>query len=158
MQHPPMTIGTLARAAAVNVETVRFYHRRGLMPLPYKPPGGLRHYGESDLARIRFIRTAQGLGFSLDEVALLLRLDDGTRCADARVIGAHKLAQVRRRLRELRQVEAALAGLVRRCRVSRGRVSCPLIATLQERPGRRAPAARTRAAPRAPGRAPRTRR
>lgn len=142
-----MTIGTLARAAAVNIETVRFYHRRGLLPLPEKPPGGVRHYGEAELARLGFIRTAQQLGFSLDEVALLLRLEDGARCRDARTIGTQKLAQVRRRLRDLRRVETALARLLRRCRVSRGRVSCPLIASLEGR----------RAARRGPGAAPRRR-
>lgn len=126
-----MTIGALAKAAAVNVETIRFYQRRGLLPRPGRPLGGARRYGGAELARLRFIKTAQRLGFSLDEVALLLRLEDGTLCADAREIAEHKLADVRQRLSELRRVESALAGLVRKCRVSRGRVSCPLIASLQ---------------------------
>lgn len=141
MPETRMTIGALAHAAAVNVETIRFYHRRGLLPLPHKPPGGVRNYSESDLARVRFIRSAQDLGFSLAEVLLLLRLDDGTHCADASEIGAQKLGEVRRRLRELRRVEAALARLVRRCRVGRGRISCPLIGTLHQRRARRARAA-----------------
>lgn len=128
-----MTIGSLARAAAVNVETIRFYQRRGLLGQPRKPAGGIRHYGEADLARVRFIKTAQGLGFRLDEVALLLRLDDGTHCTDARKIGEQKLKDVRQRLSELRRVEAVLTALVRKCQVTRGRVSCPLIASLQRR-------------------------
>lgn len=128
-----MTIGTLARAAGVNVETIRFYQRRGLLGQPRKPSSGVRHYGEADLARVRFIKTAQGLGFRLDEVALLLRLDDGTHCTDAREIGEHKLKDVRQRLSELRRVEAVLAALVRKCQVTRGLVSCPLIASLQRR-------------------------
>lgn len=128
-----MMIGSLARAAAVNVETIRFYQRRGLLGQPRKPAGGVRYYGEADLARVRFIKTAQSLGFRLDEVALLLRLDDGTHCTDAREIGEQKLKDVRQRLSELRRVEAVLAALVRKCQVTRGRVSCPLIASLQRR-------------------------
>src|SRR6266852_6242464 len=65
------TIGQVARAAGVNVETVRFYHRRGLLPLPGRAYGAVRRYGEESLARLRFIRRAQRLGFTLDEVAAL---------------------------------------------------------------------------------------
>lgn len=127
-----MTIGALARAAAVNVETIRFYRRRGLLAQPRKPPGGVRHYGHAELARVRFIKTAQGLGFRLDEVSLLLRLDDGMHCTGAREIGEQKLNDVRQRLSEWRRVEGVLAALVCKCQVTRGRVSCPLIASLQE--------------------------
>ena len=127
-----MTIGALAKAAGVNVETIRFYQRRGLLPEPNRPPGGIRRYANSDVARVRFIKTAQRLGFRLDEVALLLRLDDGTHCGDARVIAEQKLKDVRKRLADLRSMETVLAGLVRKCRARRGSVSCPLIASLQQ--------------------------
>lgn len=126
-----MTIGALARAATVTVETIRFYQRRGLLGTPRKPAGGVRWYGEEDLARVRFIKTAQALGFRLDEVALLLKLDDGMHCADARAIAEQKLKDVRRRLSELQRIENALAALVRECRTRRRRISCPLIASLQ---------------------------
>src|SRR5581483_8924236 len=77
-------------------ETIRFYQRRGLLGTPRKPAGGIRRYGEEDLARVRFIKTAQALGFRLDEVALFLKLDDGLHCADARVIAEQKLKHVGR--------------------------------------------------------------
>ncbi len=126
-----MTIGALARAATVTVETIRFYQRRGLLGTPRKPAGGIRRYGEEDLARVRFIKTAQALGFRLDEVALFLKLDDGLHCADARVIAEQKLKDVRRRLSELQRIESTLAALVRECHTRRRRISCPLIASLQ---------------------------
>ena len=80
----PMTIGALARAAGVNVETIRFYQRKGLMPEPDRPLGSIRRYSADELGRIRFIKSAQRLGFSLDEVAALLELEDGTQCQQAR--------------------------------------------------------------------------
>lgn len=126
-----LTISALAQAAGVNVETVRFYQRKGLMPKPGRPPGGIRHYGGPDLGRLRFIRSAQRLGFSLHEVADLLKLEDGTHCAAARQQGEQKLTDVRARLADLRRIETALEGLVDRCRVARGRVRCPLIAALE---------------------------
>ena len=73
-----LTIGVLAEAAGVNVETIRFYQRKGLLPEPDRPVGGIRRYGAADVARVRFIKSAQRLGFSLDDVAQLLRLEDGT--------------------------------------------------------------------------------
>ncbi len=80
-----LTIGTLARQAGVNVETIRYYQRRGLLVEPTKPPRGVRHYSGADVARIHFIKSAQRLGFALDEITLLLRLEDGTHCVEARV-------------------------------------------------------------------------
>lgn len=78
------TIGALAQAAGVNLETIRFYQRQGLLHEPAKPQGGIRRYGESDLARVRFVKSAQRLGFNLDEVAELLKLEDGSHCGQAR--------------------------------------------------------------------------
>ena len=125
------TIGALARAAGVNVETIRFYQRRGLLAEPDKPLGGIRHYAEADVARVLFIKAAQRIGFTLDEIAQLLQLDDGTHCSEARAIAEHKLTDVRQRLSDLQRIEAALAKLVDRCASRRGQVSCPLIAALQ---------------------------
>ena len=78
------TIGALAETAGVNVETIRFYQRKGLMPEPEKPYGSIRRYGAAELARVRFIKSAQRLGFSLEEVGELLKLEDGARCSEAR--------------------------------------------------------------------------
>jgi MerR family mercuric resistance operon transcriptional regulator len=125
------TIGALAEAAGVNLETIRFYQRRGLLPEPARPQGGIRRYGDPDLARVRFIKSAQRLGFSLDEVAELLKLEDGSHCGQARAQGERKLADVRARLADLQRIEQVLADLVERCGSQRGRVRCPLIASLQ---------------------------
>jgi MerR family mercuric resistance operon transcriptional regulator len=127
-----ITIGALADLAGVNVETIRFYQRKGLMPQPERPFRGIRRYGDADLARVRFIKSAQRLGFSLEEVGDLLKLEDGTRCGEARQLAKHKLADVRQKLSDLRRIESVLTALVARCSAVRGRVNCPLIASLQE--------------------------
>ncbi|CAE6814129.1 Hg(II)-responsive transcriptional regulator [Paraburkholderia haematera] len=125
-----MTIGQLAEAAEVNVETVRYYHRRGLLSAPPRPAGGIRRYPAVILTRLRFIKRSQSLGFSLDEVKALLSLHDGQACNAARTIAEHKLVDVRQRIQDLSMLEAALATLVERCSMSKGKVSCPLIDTL----------------------------
>jgi DNA-binding transcriptional MerR regulator len=81
---PEMTIGQLAAAAGVNVETVRYYHRRGLLSPPERPVGSIGRYPASALTRLRFIKRSQSLGFSLDDVQALLSLDDGQACTAAR--------------------------------------------------------------------------
>ena len=132
-----LSIGGVAKATGITVETIRFYQQRGLLPEPQRPPGTIRRYGAADVARLRFVKAAQRLGFSLDEVAQLLRLEDGTHCDEARVLAERKLHDVRERLAALRRIEAALAGLVDDCCDAAthagpaGAVSCPLIATLQ---------------------------
>ena len=127
-----LTIGALADAAGVNVETIRFYQRKALIPEPERPFGGIRRYGEASLARVRFIKAAQRLGFSLDEVAELLMLDDGTQCGKARKLAEDKLQGVREKLADLRRIESALGRLVARCGSARGSVRCPLIASLKK--------------------------
>ena len=126
-----LTISKLAREAGVNVETIRFYQRRGLLGEPEKPLGGIRRYAQPDVARVLFIKAAQRIGFTLDEIAQLLQLDDGTQCSDARAIAERKLADVRDRLADLQRIETALTQLVGRCGSRRGKVSCPLIDALQ---------------------------
>ena len=127
-----LTIGQVARESGVGVETIRFYQRKGLMPEPEKPYGSIRRYGAAELARVRFIKSAQRLGFSLEEVGELLKLEDGARCSEARQLAEQKLVDVRQKLSDLQRIESVLAGLVARCSAVRGRVSCPLIASLQE--------------------------
>ena len=79
-----MTVAGLARTASVNVETIRFYQQKGLMRLPVKPAGGYRYYDAADASRLRFIKAAKQIGFTLEEIAQLLKLDDGAHCAEAR--------------------------------------------------------------------------
>ena len=127
-----MTIGQLAEAAEVNVETVRYYHRRGLLPAPPRPIGGIRRYPADMLTRLHFIKRSQSLGFSLDEVEALLSLHDGRACSTARAIAENKLAEVRQRIQDLSMLEGALTTLVQRCSRSKGKVSCPLIDALMD--------------------------
>jgi MerR family mercuric resistance operon transcriptional regulator len=125
------TIGTLAKQAGVNVETIRYYQRRGLVGEPPRPLGGIRRYTRVHTRRLRFIREAQTLGFSLEEVADLLALEDGRHCREAEQLGSRKLATVRERMAQLRRVEKALTALVDQCHCNTGKVRCPLIAALE---------------------------
>lgn len=127
---PGMTIGALAREAGVGVETIRYYQRRGLMHEPERPYGGIRRYLDADLRRLRFIRHARDLGFSLDEAAELLELDDGVECARAQVIAGGKIEQIRQRLQQLAQIQDTLQALLERCRSS-GTARCPMIEALE---------------------------
>ncbi|PMS19726.1 Hg(II)-responsive transcriptional regulator [Trinickia dabaoshanensis] len=126
-----LTIGALANEARVNVETIRFYQRKGLLPEPHKPHGGIRRYGELEVARVRFVKSAQRIGFSLDEIADLLRLEDGTHCDEASRLAEHKLDDIRAKLADLARMESVLSQLVCACHTRKGSVSCPLIASLQ---------------------------
>ncbi len=127
-----ITVGQLARAAAVNVETVRYYQRIGLLPMPRRDYGSIRRYWADDLKRIRFIKRAQKLGFSLDEVALLLGLSDGKHCAQTKMLAQTRLAVVEEKLADLAVIRKVLKGLVAKCtRGSRG-CGCPVIDALIE--------------------------
>jgi MerR family mercuric resistance operon transcriptional regulator len=126
-----LAISAFAKAAGVNVETIRFYQRKGLLPEPDKPYGSIRRYGRADVARVQFVKSAQRLGFSLDEIADLLALEDGSHCEEAREQAVRKLADVRARLADLRRIERVLADLVKCCRVASDDIRCPLIAALQ---------------------------
>ena len=126
-----LTIGAFAKAAGVNVETIRFYQRKGLLSEPERPSGSIRRYGPEDVARVRFVKTAQRLGFNLDEVGQLLQLDDGTHCSEAAELAALRLTDVRAKLTDLARIEAVLSRLVNECHAQRGNVSCPLIDSLQ---------------------------
>lgn len=125
-----MTIWQLAAAAGVNVETVRYYQRRLLLPVPDREPGSVGRYPEAALSRLRFIKRAQSLGFSLEDVQELLSLHDGQACSSARRLGELKLAEVRHRIQTLRVLELALDDLVSKCSTARRKVSCPLIDAL----------------------------
>jgi MerR family mercuric resistance operon transcriptional regulator len=128
-----LTIGGLAKAAGVHVETIRYYQRRGLIEEPKKPLGGIRRYTDAHGRRIQFIKQSQKLGFTLDEVVDLLALEDGRHCREAEQLGARKLVMVRERKAQLSRIEKALAALVDQCHCNSGRVRCPLITAL-ERP------------------------
>lgn len=127
-----MTIGRVAEAAGVNVETIRFYQRMGLLAEPMRPPRGVRRYSDEFVARLRFIKRAQHLGFSLPEVQRLLVLEDPQSCGKARSLAAEKLAMVEARIADLERLRGALTDLIARCDVRGKKVACPIIATLSE--------------------------
>ncbi len=120
------TIGGLARAAGVGVETVRYYQRRGLLPEPARPPGEIRRYGEADLKRLRFIRRAQAAGFTLDQIGELLALDRTDDRARVRDLAAARLAALDARITELEQSRAALERLRGACTSGRNG-PCPIL-------------------------------
>ncbi|HHM05472.1 MAG TPA: MerR family transcriptional regulator [Gammaproteobacteria bacterium] len=129
MSDKPLTIGRLARAAGVSVETVRYYQRLGLIHQPAKPPVGYRTYPAALVQRIRFIKRAQGLGFSLQDIAHLLELGEG-HCADVRQQAEAKLAQIEAQIHALQAMGESLKALIRQCAASRDRPACPMVRTL----------------------------
>lgn len=126
-----LTIGAFAKAAGISVETIRFYQRKGLLPEPNKPYGSIRRYSKVDVQRVRFVKSAQRLGFSLNEISELLWLEDGTRCNEVSYLTEIKLKDVRKKLEDLTRMEAALSKLLRACHTRKENVSCPIIASLQ---------------------------
>lgn len=126
-----LRIGQLARDAEVGVETVRYYQRIGLMPTPPKPLGGSRHYDQGHLQRLRFIRRAQALGFSLDDIRQLLALGED-HCHDVAALAAAKLGSVREKIAELRRLERTLAQTVDQCQCNSDETHCPIIQSLTD--------------------------
>jgi len=115
-----MTIGRLAKAAGVNVETVRYYQRRGLLTEPRKPPGGHRRYSDDALRRIEFIRRAQQLGFTLDEIGQLLDYANDPARKEGRLVAEKRLEVIESRMAELGRMRDELSRLVAACRRARG--------------------------------------
>lgn len=123
------TIGQLAKAAGVGVETVRYYQRRDLLPVP-QVATGFRTYPASLAERIRFIKRAQELGFSLDEIANLLMLEDGNDKHAIRELAQERLLQVQAKLTDLHKMEDMLTQLIHQCVSSAQQAQCPIIQAL----------------------------
>jgi MerR family transcriptional regulator, mercuric resistance operon regulatory protein len=121
------TISRLAAAASVNVETVRYYQRRRLMPEPARPRSGTRLYTDADAQRLRFIKRAQLMGFALAEIENLLDFRARRSCRTTRDLAASKLQSVDARIRELRQLRKELATLVAECDTNVNDSNCPII-------------------------------
>lgn len=128
-----LTIGRVAEAAGVGVETVRFYERKGLIEQPEKPPSGRRTYPPEAVTRIRFIRRAKDLGFTLREIAELLelRVDPGGNCAAVRARALAKMADIDRKLHALGRMRAALARLADACARGGAASDCPILEALE---------------------------
>ena len=124
-----LTIGKLASSAGVNVETIRYYERRGLIDQPVKPENGFRLYDKTILDRIIFIKKAQGLGFKLDEIENLLSLANG-RCSEIQSLAEAKLGDVQLKIQGLQRLETVLADLVRQCNARLDKAHCPIIEVL----------------------------
>ena len=125
-----LTIGQVAARSEVHKETIRYYQGLGLLEEPRRRPGSIRRYGEAAIARLRFIKRAQQLGFSLEEVKRLLLLEDGQECATTRRLAEQKLDVIRDRISDLQRMARTLEALVDECRRGKRPRSCPIIDTL----------------------------
>ena len=130
---PALTIGALSKHTGVNIETIRFYERVGILPKPPRSAGGHRIYSQEQLMRLSFVRRSRELGFSLDDIRGLLQLVDGGHytCAEVKTITLDHLADVRRKIADLRRLERTLADVAGRCKG--GKVpDCPVIEALSD--------------------------
>ncbi len=128
------TIGQLAQSAGVHVQTIRYYERRKLLFPQGRRPSGYRLYDEEAQARIRFIKHAQGLGFTLREIGelLSLRFKTGTRCGDIRRTTQDKLRDIEARIKELQTWARALRSLIRTCRAGQTIEQCRIVSHLEK--------------------------
>ncbi|HEX7069969.1 MAG TPA: MerR family DNA-binding protein [Rhodothermales bacterium] len=129
-----LTTGEVAEQAGVNLQTVRYYERRGLLPAPPRASSGYRQYDSEYVRRIRFIKRAQELGFSLGEVAelLSLRADPEADRSDVRTKSVDKLAEIDRKIADLQRMKATLAHLVAACDGHGSTHDCPILNALEE--------------------------
>jgi MerR family mercuric resistance operon transcriptional regulator len=129
--HENYTIARLARVAGVHIETVRYYQRRHLFPQPQRPAGGIRRYTEADAERLRFIKRAQAMGFTLAEVLNLLKLRNRRSCSATRELAAAKLQIIERRLQELSELQKELSMLIVNCDANSNESTCPVLDRLK---------------------------
>jgi MerR family mercuric resistance operon transcriptional regulator len=130
-----MTTSQLARESNVNLETIRYYERRGLIPKPPRNASGYRQYSQEDIARTKFIKRAQALGFSLREILEIfsLRMEPGTTCGDIKARVEAKIDEVEQKIADLRQMREALLNLVSKC-TGKGPVGkCPILEILNKK-------------------------
>ena len=135
-----MRTSELAGQAGVNSETLRYYERRGLLDEPPRTSGGYRDYPDAAVELLRFIKRAQGLGFTLDEVEELLHLDGGgpDGCDAARALAEARKADLEARIADLQRMRDSLTDLVATCDLPRADRSCPLLAAIATQPPRSA--------------------
>lgn len=128
-----LTIGQLAKQSNVHVETLRYYERRGLISKPARTVSNYRVYSTEDLRRVTFIKQAQGLGFSLQEVKklLALRAAPRTRCVDVRRHAGEKIREIQDRIRSLQRMRSSLERLLRECSADLLATECPILESLE---------------------------
>jgi MerR family copper efflux transcriptional regulator len=130
-----LTIGRLAAAADVGIDTVRFYERAGLMPKPQRTGSGYRSYGPDDVSRLQFIRRAKTLGFALDEIAELLRLSRGQGGREGvKALAQRRLRNLDERIAEFTRMRDVLAAYERRCSGTGAVAGCPIIEAVVAHP------------------------
>lgn len=129
MNNKSLTIGFLAKAADVNIETIRYYQRIGIISEPAKPAQGYRLYPLATLKRIRFIKRAQQLGFSLQEISELLDLGTG-QCADIRARAEEKREQINKQINDLKNLKETLNDLINACNQDADTSHCAIVETL----------------------------
>ena len=141
-----LTIGQLAKMASVNAQTVRYYERRNLLQPTDRKASGYRVYSGDALRRLRFIKNAQALGFTLHEIEELLdlRINSKARCGDIQRQAEAKLKHVEAKVRDLQSLEAALRRLIRTCRAGQPTDHCPILQSLEEEKARTVQATRRR--------------
>lgn len=138
-----VTIGKAALQAGVSVDTVRFYERSGLLGKARRTASGYRVYDDTDVARLRFVRRAKALGFTLEEIAGLLALNDGVgRRSSVRAVAQRRLTEIEQRIADLDRVRRSLAHLVRQCHGDGDLAGCPIIESLVDDSDVPMPAAR----------------
>lgn len=127
-----LTIGQLAKRSHVNVETIRYYERRGLLPIPSRRQSGYRQFSQDTSVRIRFIKRAQELGFTLKEISELLsmRVNPHTTCADIKVRAEMKITEIEEKIRDLERMKKALIKLKAACRGRGPTGECPILEAL----------------------------
>ncbi|HHB11982.1 MAG TPA: MerR family transcriptional regulator [Chromatiales bacterium] len=127
-----LSIGRLSRATGVGVETLRYYERRGLLQPEGRTAAGYRRYRPEAVRRLRFIRRAQALGFSLEEIRELLRLSDdpGADAARVKSLTREKIADIQRRIRDLERMKQSLEVLAERCPGHGPTATCPILEAL----------------------------
>ena len=127
-----LTIGRLAKKAGVNIDTIRYYERSGLLPEPERRASGYREYGQPDVRRLRFILRAKELGFALSEISDLLALSEDRDVSGVKRRAEERMAQVEHKIEELRRVRRGLKKLIEACPGHGDLGSCPIIAALNE--------------------------
>lgn len=125
-----MRIGELARHAGVGADTVRFYEREGLLPAPPRSAAGYRRYGAGDIARVRFIRRAKNLGFTLEQIGELLSLSARRDVRAVKRAAEARLAEVERKIAELQRIRRGLRELVQACPGHGPTEHCPIVQAL----------------------------
>ena len=129
-----LTIGKLAKSVNVNIETIRYYERRGLIPKPRRRESGYREYSDETTKRILFIKRAKDLGFSLKEVdeLLSLKIAPGTTCSDVKSKAEEKIADIEDKIKTLQRMKKALFKLSKTCRGAGPASECPILEALEK--------------------------